>query len=253
MKILIIEDERLTAQDLQQVILDVEPDAEIVAILSSVKQAKAYLLAHPAPDLIFSDIQLGDGLSFDIFEQVNVRSPIIFCTAYDEYALDAFKSKGIDYILKPFTPDAIRASLDKYRDLAKAFTDNSELIEQLKSLMITSHRPRASSLLVNYKEKIIPIRIDDVALFYIENQATYLMLFSGQSYFVNKTLDQLQHLSGDRFFRVNRQHLVNRDAIKDASHHLSRKLSVTLNVPFSQSITLGKEKLGEFINWLGAY
>ena len=252
MRIVIIEDEKLTARDLEDVILEVEPDATIEAVLYSVKQAIQYLREHPAPDLIFSDIQLGVGLSFEIFNQIQIDAPIVFCTAYDEYALEAFRLKGIDYVLKPFTEDAVRAALDKYRDLSALFSGHT-VIDQLQQLLSEAQRPRASSILVNYREKIIPVRTEDVAVFYIENQATYLMLFSGETYFVNKTLEQLQQLCGAVFFRVNRQFLVNRTAVKDASHHLSRKLTVSLTIPFEHSITMSKEKLADFIAWLGTY
>lgn len=252
MKIVIIEDEKLTARDLENVIHEVQPGVTIVAVLTSVRHAIDYLRQHPAPDLIFSDIQLGDGLSFDIFNEVEVAAPIIFCTAYDEYALEAFRLRGIDYLLKPFTQEAIRSALDKYRDLSEVFSSHS-MVEQLQGLLQETQQPRASSILVNYREKIIPVPIAEIAVFHIENQTTYLTLFSGERYFVNHTLDQLQQLCGASFFRVNRQILVNRAAVKEASHHLSRKLSVNLTIPFEHTITMRKEKLADFLTWLSSY
>lgn len=250
MNIVIIEDEKLTAKDLEEVILEVAPASAIVATLHSVKQAIAYFGSHPFPDLIFSDIQLGDGLSFDIFNAVKISTPIVFCTAYDEYAIQAFRLNGIDYVLKPFTTDAVQAALSKYDELSKSFARGSLAMNDIHRLLEDMKPTRSSSILVNHKEKIIPIKLEDIAVFYIENQATYLLNFSGKTYFLNKTLDQIEQLCGDQFFRASRQYLINRSAVTDASHHLSRKFSIRLSVPFEHSITVSKEKLNDFLAWL---
>lgn len=250
MKIVIIEDEKLTAQDLKKVVLDVAPSSEVVALLYSVKQALAYFKENPDPDLIFSDIQLGDGLSFDIFNELNTSTPIIFCTAYDEYALNAFQLNGIDYLLKPFTSEAVKKALDKYEDLSKIFSTDRNALDELQKIVSHIHKPGSGSILVNHKENIIPIKIDDIALFYIENQVTYLTTLDEETYFLNKTLDQIGKICGPLFYRANRQFLVNRKAIKNASHHLSRRFSINLTIPFDQPITVSKEKLSEFLDWL---
>lgn len=250
MKIVIIEDEKLTAKDLEQAIHEVAPDAQIVAILYSVKQSVEFFQTQPEVNLIFSDIQLGDGLSFDIFDQVSVSAPIIFCTAYDEYALNAFQQNGIDYVLKPFTASTIKAALDKFTKLTEVFKGPSEDRVDLRELIKNLQPTRSSSILVYHKEKIIPINIDQIAVFYIEHQATYLVTFEGQSYYINKTLDQLEEVCGGSFFRANRQFLISRKAVQAASHHRSRKFSVRLNIPFEHSITVSKEKLTAFLTWL---
>lgn len=250
MRIIIIEDEKLTAEDLADVILQVAPDAQIVASLRSVKQSLEYLGTHPLPDLLFCDIQLGDGLSFEIFKRMSINVPVIFCTAYDEYAMQAFKSKGIEYVLKPFTKEAIRAAVNKYKELSAAFSGKSNTDEIQKLIAELVQPPKSTSILVNYKEKIIPIKMDDIALFYIQNHATHLYTLGGKSYFLNKTLDQIEQTAGRQFFRANRQFLVNRSAVKDAAHHLSRKFSISLTIPFEGPITVSKEKLQEFMDWL---
>jgi len=251
MKIVIIEDEKLTAKDLEDVILEIAPSFQIVATLYSVKQGIEYFRQNPNPDLIFSDIQLGDGLSFDIFSAVETKTPIVFCTAYDEYALQAFRLNGIDYVLKPFTTEAISAALDKYKGLSKVFAENTgTAIGEIQRLLSEMKPVKSSSILVNHKEKIIPIKLDDIAVFYIRNQATYLMNFDGKSYFLNKTLDQIEQICGEGFFRANRQFLVNRAAVNDASHHLSRKFSIRLKIPFEHHITVSREKLSDFLEWL---
>lgn len=258
MNIVIVEDERLTAKDLEEILLEVDANVQVVAILSSVKQAVQYLQKNPMPDLFFCDIQLGDGLSFEIFDQVPVWVPIIFCTAYDQYALDAFKKNGIDYLLKPFTSEAIREALDRYKKFSAHFTETTTSLNSLQNLLAQLTLPgnsavqRPSQLLVHHKEKIIPIPWKDIAMFYIQQQVTYLYTMEGTRYFYNKTLDQLESICGEAFFRVNRQALIHRIAVKDAAHHLSRKFSVHLHIPFEEPITVSKEKLPEFLEWLGA-
>src|SRR3989339_245967 len=167
MKIVIIEDELLTAEDLKNTILDIEPDARVIAILSSIKEAVFYFQKNERPDLIFSDIQLGDGLSFEIFKEIPITTPVIFCTAYDEYALQAFKANGIDYILKPFDEKAVRTALGKFVKLKDPGPDLQKQIRQAPH----------SSLLVYQRDKIFPIRLCDVALIYVENEITHLLTF----------------------------------------------------------------------------
>lgn len=250
MKIIIIEDERLTAEDLTDVILKLQADAEIIACLASVKEAIAYFEQQPAPDLIFSDIQLGDGTSFDIFKSVAISAPVIFCTAYDEYALNAFRANGIDYILKPFTTVSISQALNKYHSLRKEFSAKRVSYEAIFDHFATKTPKKTASLLITFKDKIIPIKIEDIALFYIEYEETRLITFDQKSYVLNKKLEELERICGDDFFRVNRQSLLNRTAIKDVAHFFSRKLVVNLTIPFKDNITISKEKSPQFLEWL---
>ncbi|MBB5639325.1 DNA-binding LytR/AlgR family response regulator [Pedobacter cryoconitis] len=250
MKIVIIEDEKLTAEDLADVILKLQPDAQLVAFLRSVKEAVAYFETTAAPDLIFSDIQLGDGVSFDIFKTINVAAPIIFCTAYDEYAMNAFKTNGIDYILKPFTEASIVQALNKYHSLCRGFSPEKISYDAIFDLFVSKIPQKTSSILVTYKDKIIPVKTDHIALFYIANEETSLLTFDHKTYVLNKNLEELEKLSGDDFFRVNRQYLVNRKAVKDAAHFFSRKLVINLSVSFKEPITISKEKTPQFLEWL---
>jgi len=251
MRVVIIEDEVLTAEDLKESIQQLDNTVEVVAVLKSVKEAVTYFQQNDMPDLIFSDIQLGDGESFDIYRTVEVSAPVIFCTAYDEYALQAFKTNGIEYILKPFTNASIADAIRKYnnlrRQLSGAVIDNpantiAEAVQQ--------HTPKPAAILVYYKDKIVPVRLESIVLFYIEKETLYLMTFDRQHYYVKKSLEDAEQLCGNDFFRVNRQFLVNRKAIKDASHYVARKLSVNLSVPFKEVITISKEKAPQFLAWL---
>ncbi len=170
MKIAIIEDEKLTAEDLAETIFKVDANAQIVASLYSVKEAILYFSKNEKPDLIFSDIQLGDGLSFEIFKAVPVSTPVIFCTAYDEYALTAFKANGIDYILKPFTKKTIAEALNRYKELKDNFSRSIPGYEIISGLFENRKSQQDASVLVYIRDKILPIKINDIALFYIENK-----------------------------------------------------------------------------------
>lgn len=248
MRIIIIEDEKLTAEDLAETIQRTEPGAEVITTLSSVKEAQAYFNNPVEADLIFSDIQLGDGLSFEIFRERKSDIPVIFCTAYDEYALNAFKTNGIDYILKPFSVHTIRTALDKYKNLKKVLAPSPNNLEAL--LYALDQRPRITSVLVHYKEQIIPVSEKDIALICIRNETTMLKTFDDKSYFITRTLDDLESKLGAGFFRANRQYLVNRSAIRSVENYGARKLALLLHLPHDETITVSKEKHSPLMSWL---
>ncbi len=250
MKIVIIEDEQFTANDLAKTILRHTPEAQIIAKLYSVEDAIAWFRKNEHPDLIFSDIQLGDGLCFDIFKDQSITTPVIFCTAYDEYALKAFKANGIDYILKPFDDEAIANALTKYKELGKRFLRNTSQFENILELFESRKKQNKGSILVYHKDKIFPVRIDNIALFYLENEITHMITFDQKSYTINKPLDELERITGSDFYRANRQNLVHRKAIKEASQYFARTLSVTLIIPFKETIKVNKVKVSDFLNWL---
>lgn len=250
MKIIIIEDEQLTAEDLSDALLRAEPSAEIVVHLSSVQEALDYFKGPVQADLIFSDIQLGDGLSFEIFRNRTSDIPVIFCTAYDEYALNAFKTNGIHYILKPFSAQIIREALDKYKSLKKALSPSQTNLDEI--LNVLDHRPRVTSVLVHYKDQIIPVSEKEIALACIRNETTMLRTFDQKTYFLTKTLDELENKLGSRFFRANRQYLINRTAVKSVENYGARKLAVLLTVPHDETVTVSKEKHTPLMTWLEA-
>ncbi len=250
MKIAIIEDEQLTAEDLSETILKVEPTARVTCSLRSVKEAVSYFQKNEIPDLIFSDIQLGDGLSFEIFKTLSISVPVIFCTAYDEYALNAFKANGIDYILKPFTKKTIADALSRYKELKNNFSRTATSYETILELFENRKNQQFISVLVYIKDKIFPIKLNDIALFYIENEITHLITFNNKTHSINKTLEELEKITGSNFYRANRQYLINRKVIKDASQYFHRKLIVNLSIPFNEQITVSKVKVTDFLNWL---
>jgi two-component system response regulator LytT len=252
MKIAIIEDEELTARDLAETIARVAPQAEIAAILGSVKDSVSYFQNNEKPDLIFCDIQLGDGLSFEIFKRVPLHVPIIFCTAYDEYALKAFKANGIDYILKPFTQKTITDALTRYDRLRSALLKSAETLKQIAGVIETSMRLSSASILVYVRDRIIPIKVNDIALFYIQNEITHIVTFGQKIYSVDKSINDLESIVGNDFYRANRKFLVSRKTIKDVAQHFHRKLSLHLNISIDLPgpITVSKVKTANFLRWL---
>ncbi len=251
MKIIIIEDEKPTAKDLARTINNLDVGAEIVEILYSVEEAVNYLSANKNYDLIFSDIQLGDGLSFEIFEAVKNTTPIIFCTAYNEYALNAFNAAGIDYLLKPFSKTTVARAIEKYQNLkTKLSVSNQDYASVLNAIKHQLQPTKVPSVLVHQGDKIIPVEGSEVAYFYIENSVVFAQTFQQKNFVVNQQLDKLEELFTTSFFRANRQFLINRKAVKEASHHFNRKVQVHLTVPCKEQIMVGKLKVSSFLQWL---
>lgn len=252
MNIVIIEDELLTSEDLAELLVRINNNTNVVAILDSVKNATAFLQQAPPVDLILSDIQLGDGLSFEIFKTVSMRVPVIFCTAYDEYALEAFRSNGIDYVLKPYTEQSIRASIDKYRRLKDHFVPKEQDYEKILQAITgyTTSKRKTNSILVHHRDKVLPIGLEQAAFFYIHNELTCLKCFDNRNFIIDQSLDELEELCGTAFFRINRQYLLNRLAILDASHIQHRKYIVNLSIPFKDALVVSKNRVRDFLEWL---
>lgn len=251
MRIVIIEDEKMVADDLEANLRSMMEEQPDIVMLGSVKEAVDYLQDAPAIDIIFSDIQLGDGLSFEIFTKVETAVPVIFCTAYDEYALDAFNANGIDYILKPFTRKILERSLQRFYNLKKVLSRNEvPPYQSLLKLMQERDTQKVSSVLVYSQDKIIPIKLERIALIYLANDVIHLLTFDGKTFFPNKSLDELEKLCGQNFFRVNRQYLVCRSAVTDVSSFFSRSLSVNLAITYKERVTVSKGRVPQFLEWL---
>lgn len=252
MNILIIEDEIKTAKSLAQIITSIRTDAKIVATIQSVERAVSFLTENPQPDLIFMDIQLSDGLCFEIFESVKVIPPIIFCTAYDNYAIEAFKANGIDYLLKPFKKEHIESALDKLSNLRSYFSTEKPLVPDLEMLLKRLGEPDGKkSFLVFKQNKYLTVKTENIAFFYIHNETTSIMTFDHHEYSISQPLEEVQGIvPASQFYRLNRQYLVNFDAIKEVEHYFSRKLFVKLTIPSPDKLLIGKEKVSSFLNWL---
>ena len=253
MKIVIIEDEQLTAEDLASTITELRPDYEIVKILSSIKEATTYFSQHKDFNLIFSDIHLGDGLSFEIFKSISLKTPVIFCTAYDNYAIDAFKANGIDYVLKPANKKSILEAIEKFERLTTPVVELNPVMTELLEIFKTkssNNNNNNKSILVHVKDKIIPIKLEEIAIFFIRNEVTSILDFTGKVYSIDETLEEIELFNLPVLFRANRQFIINRKAVKDASQYFSRKLVVNLSIPFTEQIIISKEKTPLFLSWL---
>ena len=250
MRIVIIEDEIKAAKSLSGLIAKIRPDASVVAMLNSIEQSVTYLSANEPPDLIFMDVQLSDGLCFEIFRMVKISSPVIFCTAFGEYAMDAIKSNGVDYLLKPFSVNDLEAAFQKMDNFKHFFqqrkqSDWEDLIKKL------DRNEGKTSFLVFHNNRYITVRTGDIAYLYIKYDAPYMVTFQQQKYIIPQTLEQIQsQLSARQFYRLNRQYLVNFDAIKEVEHYSSRKLALHLAVPTEEPLLVGKEKITQFLQWM---
>lgn len=252
MNIIIIEDEFRAAKSLQNLLLELKPDAKIIDVYDSIETSIEALSKGIKADLIFMDIQLSDGLSFEIFKQVEITCPVVFCTAFDQYMLDAFKSKGVDYVLKPFSRDDIAEALKKVDELKKFFQKNE--LPELEALLQKINQPQStgkSSFLVFKNQKYTTIPTENIAYFYIHNEITHLMTFDKQQFQLSQTLGQVaEQVSQKQFFRVNRQYIINFSAIKEMEHYFQRKILVKLTVETPEQLLINKEKSHSFFTWL---
>lgn len=253
MRILILEDEARTALDLQATIREILPDASFVATLDSVESAVNWFGKNAMPDLAFFDIQLADGLSFDIFQEVKVECPVVFCTAFDEHALHAFQVNGVDYILKPFDRESIRRALDKVKALENFFQKRENLLEsRLAKLLSEARQPSGkTTFLVSHRDRFLPIAVSEIAYFYIEHEVTFLHTFDNRRFMLGYTLDELEKtLDSRQFYRANRQFLVNANAIVEVEQYFARKLLLKLNAQTKEPIIVSKAKASEFLQWM---
>lgn len=250
MKALIIEDEALAARRLQSLIAECDPDIEVISILESVSDSVEWFKGNTQPDLIFLDIHLEDGLSFSIFEEVRINVPIIFTTAFDEYAIKAFKLKSIDYLLKPIMKDDLARAIQKYKDWQGSISpliNINELI-QLIAPQRQNYRDRFS---VTVGEKLRTIDIADVAYFFSASSITFLVTFTNNQYSLDLSMDKLSNeLDPGQFFRINRQYYIGHKAITNVHIYPKSRLKVELNPVVKEMIFVSIDKVTDFKKWL---
>lgn len=248
-RVVIVEDETAAVVNLKSMLATVVGDVEVVAVLESVDEAVEFFRGDVVADVVFMDIHLADGDSFRIFRSVEIDIPIIFTTAYDEYALEAFKVNSIDYLLKPFKEEDLRRAIDKLSRLTNA--ERNEQNNNRKRLVDETQTQALQTMLIRYKDKIIPVKIEDVAYFYTSEERVTLTTLMGESYQVEKTLEALsQQLPSDQFFRANRQFIVARTAVKDIAVWFGSRLSLNLVVDTPERIIISKARVPEFKQWL---
>ena len=249
--ILIIEDEEPAANRLKKMVLEIEPEANILENIVSVNSALTWLKNNPAPDLIFSDIQLSDGLSFEIFKNIEVNCPVIFITAYDEYAIDAFKVNSIDYLLKPIKKDDLENALQKFKKLSNKTTAGLD-IQKVLEVFKTPKSDFKTRFIVRYGEHIKTIKIEEVAYFYTEDKINFLTTNEGRRYTIDYNLDNLESLLDPKiYFRINRQFIICIQAISEMFTYSKSRVLIKLNPPCKHETIVSTERSGDFKLWLG--
>lgn len=250
MNVIIIEDEIRTAKELKSIIEAFDNDITVLTILTSISQSIKWLNENPLPDLIFSDIQLGDGLSFEIFKEVRIQVPIIFCTAFDEYAIQAFNSNSIDYLLKPIEENMVERSLEKYQGIKDHYTAN--YVANLNQVIVQlDGQNYKQSLLVHYREKMIPIKVSLIVFIYIGNGLVNIYTTNNENFIVNYTIDQLETvLNPTMFFRPNRQFIINRNGINNIEHYFNRRLILQLSHKTPVELIVSRQKIQDFLHWI---
>ena len=248
-KVVIVEDETAAAVNLRSMLKSINPDVEVLDVLESVEEAVEFFSKGVEADVVFMDIHLADGDSFRIFQSVDITIPIIFTTAYDEYALQAFKVNSIDYLLKPFKEEDLTRALDKLQRLTA--TERATAAERVEAMVSASDSDTLRTILVRFKDKLIPISMDDVAFFYTFSERVTLTTLDGASYPVDKTLETLtQQLDPVKFFRANRQFIVSRKAVKDIAVWFGSRLALNLAIETPERIIISKARVPEFKRWL---
>jgi DNA-binding LytR/AlgR family response regulator len=250
MKILIIEDESLAAERLQLLLKNYDPSIEVTACIESIEEAVQWLQTKPHPDLLLVDIHLSDGHSFDIFKRVQVQKPVVFTTAYDNYAVDAFQLFSIDYILKPVTAEALAAAINKYKSLAASFlsTDYQQLAEQLKDNFSARYKNR---FIAKVGQRSFFIQATDVAYFMADNKIVYLVDKDGNRFIINYTIEKLEPLLDPHdFFRINRKMIINSNVIEQVKPYFNNRLKLTLKRGGSnEDMIVSRERVALFKTW----
>jgi len=259
MQVLIIEDEPLAANRLKKIITEIKPSIKVIDILDSVESALHWFNTHPENqlDVIFMDIQLSDGISFEILQNTDIKCPIIFTTAYDEYALRAFKHNSIDYLLKPIAKEEVATALNKYDDWFnhKSNTNNNGLID-VQKLLSSLNLPSSTT---NYKtrflakigDKFIPLNTQEIKYFYSEEKALFAIKEDKSRYLLEYTLDELETLLNPKeYFRLNRQCIAHINAITKLQSGINGKVKVTLHPLHNEEVTVSRERASVFKKWM---
>ena len=253
LNVLIIEDEEPAAKRLQKMLKEIEPDANVLENIVSVSSALKWFEANPPPDLIFSDIQLSDGLSFEIYKKIEILCPIIFTTAYDQYAMEAFKVNSVDYLLKPIKKEELEKAVSKYKKISQP-SPATPAIDINK--LLQSFNPAASDykkrFVVRYGEHIKTINIEEVVYFYTEDKVNFLCTKDGRRFVVDFNLDTLDStLDPKTFFRINRQYIISIHSIAEMLAYTKSRVLIKLNPPAKHETIVSTERAADFKLWLG--
>ncbi|WP_455961122.1 LytR/AlgR family response regulator transcription factor [Bacteroides bouchesdurhonensis] len=258
MKTVIIEDEKAAVRNLTSLLNEIKPNAEVITVLDSIEGTIEWFNSHSMPELVFMDIHLADGSAFEIFEHIHISCPIIFTTAYDEYALRAFKVNSIDYLLKPIGKEDIEHAFEKLESLQESPVNNehgqqvqdNELLQLIHSLK-KQENYKTHFLIPLKGDKLLPISVDMIQLFYIKDCQVKAVLADGTEHYFPQTLDELTDcLNPNLFFRANRQYLISKEAIKDIDLWFNSRLSINLRYSgITEKILVSKARVSEFKEW----
>lgn len=258
MKIFIVEDEELAVKKLRKTLQLVDESSEVVGEADSIQSAVAWLESNPVPDLILMDIELADGQSFEIFNLTEVKSPVIFITSYDEYALKAFKVNSVDYLLKPVQKEDLETALGKYRDMKKLYTaeekkttlDFDGLVKELQQkLQLKDYRKR---FLVKHAQKLVSVETDEIAYFFSDGRLNFFKTFDNRKFVVDYTMDELEEmLDPDKYFRISRSFYISVASVEQIHDYFGNRLLLYLKPSTDKEALVSREKVTEFKKWLG--
>jgi len=248
-KLLIFEDEKPAAEWLRQLILKFDPRIVVLSVIDSVSGAVEWFQQNPVPDLVFMDIQLADGLSFEIFEKTKVLCPVIFTTAYEEYAIKAFKVNSVDYLLKPIAYNEMEAAFQKFGNSVQASpTVTIELLNKVKEMLRKQYKTR---FVIKVGEHLKSITVEDILFFYSLEKATFLCTADFKTYVVDYSLDRISEMVDEhRFFRINRKYILSNQSIADIIYYSNSRLKIKLKKPGEESIIVSRDKVSSFKEWL---
>lgn len=254
MKILIIEDEELAVKKLHKMLVGLDKDIEVIANLDCIESSVEWLQNNEAPDLIMMDIELLDGQSFEIFNRVKVKSPVIFTTSYDEYALKAFKVNSVDYLLKPIQKEDLAAALDKYKKMfvaaAPAPINMDLLVKELQQKL--QPREFRKRFLVKNVQKLVSVETDEIAYFYSDGRLNFFKTCDNKKYVVDYTMDELDEmLDPERYFRISRSFYVSINSVDQINDYFGNRLILSLKPAVDKEALVSREKVTEFKKWLG--
>jgi DNA-binding LytR/AlgR family response regulator len=252
MKLVLLEDEQPALRHLMRMIEQVAPHTAIVAHFDAVESAIDWFQSNTDYDLVISDIQLSDGLSLAIFRQVKMTKPIIFTTAFDQYAIEAFKVNGIDYLLKPVKAEELSKAIEKYKTL---FNHNNQPPLDIKKLIkqiAGQEKVYRARLLVHFRDELKSISTDNIAFIHSENKTSHLYTKAGEMFILDQNMEELEaQLNPQVFFRANRQFIISFSSIKSNHQHFNGKIKVLLTLPTKEEILVSRERATEFKTWLG--
>ena len=247
MNVLIVEDETTAYENMVELLARIDSDIHVMGNTESIRQTIKWLAEHDAPDLIFMDIHLSDGSAFVIFEETQIETPIVFTTAYDRYAIEAFKVNSIDYLLKPVKEEDVRRALAKFGKWGRS--DISRYLSQITNMI---SRPNYSDkILIPYKDMLLPVGVSEIACFYTTDKNSYVFLKNGMKYPYNKTLEQIYlTLDPHLFFRANKQFIIARESVTNITIWFDNRLLISLDVETPERVYVSKNKASEFKAWM---